>query len=156
MHDTSTQAQTSINDIQQSIIESFQCLGNWMARYEYLIDLGRSMPALPAQLRSEENRLHGCQAQVWLVSNQVGDRLFFQASSDSAIVTGLLALLLNVYSGRSANEILANPPDFLRAIELDQHLSPHRANGLFHMLTRIRSAAQRALQPHGSEVNHDS
>lgn len=156
MHDTSTQVQTSINDIQQSIIESFQCLGNWMARYEYLIDLGRSMPALPAQLRSEENRLHGCQAQVWLVSNQVGDRLFFQASSDSAIVTGLLALLLNVYSGRSANQILANPPDFLRAIELDQHLSPHRANGLFHMLTRIRSAAQRALQTHGSEVNHDS
>lgn len=156
MHDTSTQTQTSINDIQQSIIESFQCLGNWMARYEYLIDLGRSMPALPVQLRSEENRLHGCQAQVWLVSNQVGDRLFFQASSDSAIVTGLLALLLNVYSGRSANEILANPPDFLRAIELDQHLSPHRANGLFHMLTRIRSAAQRALQTHGSEVNHDS
>lgn len=156
MHDTSTQVQTSINDIQQSIIESFQCLGNWMARYEYLIDLGRSMPALPAQLRSEENRLHGCQAQVWLVSNQVGDRLFFQASSDSAIVTGLLALLLNVYSGRSANEILANPPDFLRAIELDQHLSPHRANGLFHMLTRIRSAAQRALETHGSEVNHDS
>lgn len=156
MHDISTQTQAPITDVEQSIIESFQCLGNWMARYEYLIDLGRSMPALPAQLRSEENRLHGCQAQVWLVSNQVGDRLFFQASSDSAIVTGLLALLLKVYSGRLPNEILANPPDFLRAIELDQHLSPHRANGLFHMITRIRSDAQHALQTGESEGNHDS
>src|SRR5690606_14741774 len=138
-------AQEPIAQVQQSIVDSFQCLGNWMARYEYLIDLGRSLPDFPEKWRTEANRLHGCQAQVWMVSELHDHRLFFQARSDSAIVTGLLALLMKVYSGRLPEEILSHPPDFLRAIELGQHLSPNRANGLFHMMERIRLMAQDAL-----------
>lgn len=138
-------AQKPIVQVQQSIVDSFQCLGNWMARYEYLIDLGRSLPDFPDKWRTEANRLHGCQAQVWMVSELHDHRLFFQARSDSAIVTGLLALLMKVYSGRLPEEIISHPPDFLRAIELEQHLSPNRANGLFHMMERIRLTAQDAL-----------
>jgi cysteine desulfuration protein SufE len=138
-------AQEPIAQAQQSIVDSFQCLGNWMARYEYLIDLGRSLPDFPDKWRTEANRLHGCQAQVWMVSELHDHRLFFQARSDSAIVTGLLALLMKVYSGRLPEEIISHPPDFLRAIELEQHLSPNRANGLFHMMERIRLTAQDTL-----------
>lgn len=138
-------AQEPIAQVQQSIVDSFQCLGNWMARYEYLIDLGRSLPDFPDKWRTEANRLHGCQAQVWMVSELHDHSLFFQARSDSAIVTGLLALLMKVYSGRPPEEIISHPPDFLRAIELEQHLSPNRANGLFHMMERIRLTAQDAL-----------
>jgi cysteine desulfuration protein SufE len=134
-----------IAQVQQSIVDSFQCLGNWMARYEYLIDLGRSLPDFPDKWRTEANRLHGCQAQVWMVAELHDHSLFFQARSDSAIVTGLLALLMKVYSGRLPEEIISHPPDFLRAIELEQHLSPNRANGLFHMMERIRLTAQDAL-----------
>jgi len=134
-----------IAQVQQSIVDSFQCLGNWMARYEYLIDLGRSLPDFPDKWRTEANRLHGCQAQVWMVAELRDHRLFFQARSDSAIVTGLLALLMKVYSGRLPEEIISHPPDFLRAIELEQHLSPNRANGLFHMMEQIRLTAQDAL-----------
>lgn len=135
----------SIAQAQQAIVDSFQCLGDWMLRYEYLIDLGCSLPDFPETWRTEANRLHGCQAQVWMVSELRDYRLFFQARSDSAIVTGLLALLMKVYSGRLPEEILSHPPDFLRAIELEQHLSPNRANGLFHMMERIRLMAQDAL-----------
>ncbi len=145
-------AQEPIAQAQQSIVDSFQCLGNWMARYEYLIDLGRSLPDFPDEWRTEMNRLHGCQAQVWMVSELRDHKLFFQARSDSAIVTGLLALLMQVYSGRLPQEILSHPPDFLRAIELEQHLSPNRANGLFHMMERIRLTAQDALDVEASKV----
>ena len=142
----------SIAQTQQCIVDSFQCLGNWMARYEYLIDLGRSLPDLPEKWRTETNRLHGCQAQVWMVSELRDHKLFFQARSDSAIVTGLLALLMKVYSGRFPQEILSHPPDFLRAIELEQHLSPNRANGLFHMMERIRLTAQDALDAEAAKT----
>ncbi|MCX5462959.1 SufE family protein [Alcaligenes parafaecalis] len=138
-------APESIAQTQQSIVDGFHCLGNWMARYEYLIDLGRSLSDFPDKWRTEANRLHGCQAQVWMVSELRDHRLFFQARSDSAIVTGLLALLMKVYSGRLPEEILSHPPEFLRVIELDQHLSPNRANGLFHMMERVRLAAQGAM-----------
>ncbi len=142
----------SIAQAQQAIVDSFQCLGNWVARYEYLIDLGRSLPDFPEKWRTETNRLHGCQAQVWMVSELRDHKLFFQARSDSAIVTGLLALLMKVYSGRLPQEILSHPPDFLRAIELEQHLSPNRANGLFHMMERIRLTAQDALDVEAAKV----
>jgi len=145
-------AQEPIAQAQQFIVDSFQCLGNWMARYEYLIDLGRSLPDFPEKWRTETNRLHGCQAQVWMVSELRDHKLFFQARSDSAIVTGLLALLMQVYSGRLPQEILSHPPDFLRAIELEQHLSPNRANGLFHMMERIRLTAQDALDVEAAKV----
>ncbi|MEJ6667705.1 SufE family protein [Alcaligenes aquatilis] len=142
----------SILQAQQSIVDSFQCLGNWVERYEYLIDLGRSLPDFPEKWRTQANRLHGCQAQVWMISELRDHKLFFQARSDSAIVTGLLALLMKVYSGRLPEEILSHPPDFLQAIELEQHLSPNRANGLFHMMERIRLEAQGALDAEAAKA----
>lgn len=139
----------SITQAQRSVVARFQSLEDWMARYEYLIELGRSLPAFPDMLRTDVNRLRGCQGSVWMVAEQREGRLYFQASSDSAIVAGLIALLLMIYSGRTPGEILASCPDFFREIGLHQHLSPHRANGLAHMLVRIETAARTALDMQG-------
>lgn len=133
-----------MNEIRQAereLIEEFQFLDNWMDRYQYLIDLGRKLPPFPDEWRTEEHRLHGCQSQVWLKTVPLGERLEFQAVSDSAIVSGLIALLMRVYNGRRAAEILATPPEFVRAIGLDEHLSPTRSNGLRAMLRAINEAA---------------
>ena len=101
-----------------------------------------NLPPFPDALRTEANRLHGCQSQVWLHQEVDAGRLRFQAISDSAIVSGLIALLLRVYNDRPAEEILATRPDFIGAIGLDSHLSPTRKNGLHAMLQAIRGAAQ--------------
>jgi cysteine desulfuration protein SufE len=132
---------TEIEQAQQELIEEFAFLDNWMDRYQYLIDLGRKLPPFPESDRIEEHRLHGCQSQVWLKTRPAGDRLEFQAISDSAIVSGLIALLMKVYNGRRAAEILATPPAFIKAIGLDEHLSPTRSNGLRAMIAAITSAA---------------
>ncbi len=133
-----------VNEIKQAereLIEEFQFFDNWMDRYQYLIDLGRKLPPFPEGWRTEDYRLHGCQSQVWLRTEPRGDRLAFQAVSDSAIVSGLIALLMRVYNGRRAAEILASPPTFIQAIGLDEHLSPTRSNGLRAMIAAIRDAA---------------
>ena len=126
---------------QQSIIDDFQYLEDWTERYRYLIELGRQLPPFPETKRIEANRMHGCQAGVWLVTDYRNGRLEFEATSDSAIVAGLIALLLKVYSGRQPDEILAISPAFIDEIGLAEHLSPHRANGLSLMLARIRTLA---------------
>lgn len=133
-----------IETAEQELIGEFEVFDNWMDRYQYLIDLGRTLPPFPEELRTEAHRLHGCQSQVWLTSSQRGDRLDFSAISDSAIVSGLIAVLLRVYSGRRAAEIAASRPDFVKAIGLDAHLSPTRSNGLRAMLQAIHDAALRA------------
>jgi len=133
-----------IEAAERELIGEFEVFDNWMERYQYLIDLGRSLPPFPEELRTEAHRLHGCQSQVWLVSSRRGDRLDFQATSDSAIVSGLVAVLLRVYSGRRAAEIAASRPDFIKAIGLDAHLSPTRSNGLRAMLKAIHDAAAEA------------
>lgn len=134
-----------IEAAEQELIGEFEIFDSWMDRYQYLIDLGRRLPPFPDELRVEEHRLHGCQSQVWLTSTQHGDRLDFQAISDSAIVSGLIAVLLRVYSGRRAEDIARARPDFIRAIGLDEHLSPTRSNGLRAMLKAINDAALGAL-----------
>jgi len=139
--DSPERPQESIEQARQSIIDGFQCFEGWMARYEYLIELGRSLPPFPEALRTDTHRLHGCQANVWFVSRSCGGRLHFLATSDSAIVAGLAALLLKVYSGRTPEEILACPLDFVQETGLAHHLSANRANGLAHMLARIQAAA---------------
>lgn len=126
---------------ERELIEEFQFFDNWMDRYQYLIDLGRKLPPFPEQYRTEAYRLHGCQSQVWLRTEAQGERLAIQATSDSAIVSGLIALLLRVYDGRRAAEIRASPPEFIKAIGLDEHLSPTRSNGLRAMLRAINDAA---------------
>jgi cysteine desulfuration protein SufE len=132
---------------QDAIIEEFGFFGDWTERYQYLIDLGRKLPPLPDELKTEAHKVHGCQSQVWLVADGDAHALAFRAISDSAIVSGLIALLLRVYSGRSAREILDTPPRFIQAIGLAQHLSPTRSNGLASMLAKIEEYARSALQP---------
>lgn len=137
------------NDVyaaQQEIIEEFNLFDDWMDRYQYLIDLGRRLPEFPAELRTEENRIRGCQSQVWFVADKTDGRLNFRAISDAAIVSGLIALLLRVYSGRDPRDILDTPPDFVAALQLEEHLSPTRSTGLSSMLEAIRRFAKEALQ----------
>jgi cysteine desulfuration protein SufE len=132
---------TEIEQAERALIDEFQFFDNWMDRYQYLIDLGRQLPPFPDEFKTEAHRLHGCQSQVWLKTNLRGDRLEFQAISDSAIVSGLIALLVRVYNGRRAAEIVAAPPMFIKAIGLDEHLSPTRSNGLRAMIEAITVAA---------------
>ena len=140
------QASESINDIQQELIEEFGFFDDWTDRYQYLIDLGRQLPVFPEEWRTEEHRLHGCQSQVWIRHSSQDGIIHFDAISDSAIVSGLIALLLRVYSDRSAKEILATEPAFVRSIGLDRHLSPTRKNGLAAMLNAIADIARRESQ----------
>ncbi len=132
---------------QQELIEEFSFFDNWVDRYQYLIDLGRRLPEFPESDMTDANKIRGCQAQVWFVASKEDDRLKFRAISDAAIVSGLIALLLRIYSGRRPQEILDTPADFVAALELEQHLSPTRSNGLSSMLQAIRTFARNALQP---------
>lgn len=134
-------ADTSIPDAERELVEEFALFDSWMDRYQYIIDLGRQLPPFPEAAKTEAHKIKGCQSQVWLVTRAVGDRLEFQAISDSAIVSGLIAILMRIYSGRPARAILESSPGFIAAIGLDQHLSPTRSNGLAAMLGAIRQAA---------------
>ncbi len=136
-----------MNEVQQAqaeVVEEFAFFDDWMDRYQYLIDLGRRLPDLAANEKTEANKIKGCQSQVWFVAEADGGRLRFRAISDAAIVSGLIALLLRIYSGKPAADIIATPPDFVRALELEQHLSPTRSNGLSSMLNAIRAFAEDA------------
>ena len=135
-----------IQAAQQELIGDFEMFEDWMDRYQYLIDLGRRLPKFPETLQTEDNRIHGCQSQVWFVADQKDDRLQFRAISDAAIVSGLIALLLRIYSGRKPQDILDTPPDFVTALQLESHLSPTRSNGLWSMLKAIRRFASEALE----------
>jgi cysteine desulfuration protein SufE len=135
----------SPQDAQDAIAEEFSFFSDWTERYQYLIDLGRKLPPFPPALQTEANKVQGCQSQVWLVAEGDRDRLDFRAISDSAIVSGLIALLLRVYSGRSAQQILDTEPRFVEAIGLAKHLSPTRSNGLSAMLQTVKEYARRAL-----------
>ena len=140
-HDVTATAEAA----QAAIADEFAFFGDWTERYQYLIDLGRKLPPFPDALKTDAHKVTGCQSQVWLVPSGDAKRLDFQAISDSAIVSGLIALLLRVYSGRSAAEILATEPKYIEAIGLAKHLSPTRSNGLAAMLAAIRQHARDAL-----------
>jgi len=126
---------------QDELIEDFRLFENWIDRYQYIIDLGKDLPEFPDAWRTEENRIRGCQSQVWLMTRCVDGRLDFTAISDSAIVSGLIAILMRVYSGKQARDIVAATPAFIAEIGLDEHLSPTRSNGLSAMLQAIKQAA---------------
>jgi cysteine desulfuration protein SufE len=136
---------TSIELVQEELIEEFELFVNWLDRYQYLIDLGRKLPEFPAEQKIAANRLHGCQSQVWVTSELLGERLHFQAISDSAIVSGLIAVLMRVYSDRTPAEILATEPGFIAAIGLHEHLSPTRSNGLRAMIDAIKGQAAQCV-----------
>lgn len=146
-------APTEIVETQKEIVGEFSLFDDWAERYQYIIDLGRRLPEFPSAWKTEENRLHGCQSQVWIVAERRADRLHYFATSDSAIVSGLIALLLRVYSDRRPEDILAAQPDFIREIQLEEHLSPTRSNGLLAMIKRIRQFAADATVSEGSAPN---
>lgn len=134
----------SAAEAQAAIADEFALFGDWSERYQYLIDLGRKLPDLPAEWKTDAHRLHGCQSMVWIVAEGDADKLDFHAISDSAIVSGLIYLALRVYSGRPAAEILATQPDYIASIGLAKHLSPTRSNGLAALLAFIRERAASA------------
>ena len=145
MTDTPFPLESTAAEAQAEIREEFAFFSDWSERYQYLIDLGRKLPELPAEWKSEEHRLHGCQSMVWIVAEGNADRLDFHAISDSAIVSGLVYLALRVYSGRSAAEIAETDADYIADIGLAKHLSPTRSNGLAALLAFIRDQARRRL-----------
>jgi cysteine desulfuration protein SufE len=140
-------ATASAAQAQLDIAEEFAFFGDWTERYQYLIDLGKQLPAFPEAWKTEQHRVHGCQSMVWLVPSGDASRMHFDAISDSAIVSGLIALVLRVYSDRSAQEIVATEPEFIAAIGLAKHLSPTRSNGLAAMLAKLKGYAAQALAP---------
>jgi cysteine desulfuration protein SufE len=137
-----------VNEVEQAqneLVEEFQFFDNWVDRYQYIIDLGRRLPEFPEDQRIEKNKIKGCQSQVWFTAEKSDGRLQFQAISDAAIVSGLIALLLRVYSNRLPEEIVGAHTDFVSALQLEQHLSPTRSNGLAAMLKAIHGFAEDAL-----------
>ena len=127
---------------QQELVEEFEMFDNWMDRYQYIIDMGKQLPDFPEERRTEEYKIQGCQSNVWMCHEQAGDKLVFKATSDAAIVSGLIAVLLRIYSERTAEEINQTEPHFLKDLGLDKHLSPTRSNGLHAMLERIYQVAK--------------
>ncbi|MDP4558023.1 SufE family protein [Halomonas meridiana] len=127
---------------QQELVEEFEMFDNWMDRYQYIIDMGKQLPDFPEERRTNEFKIQGCQSNVWMCHEQAGDKLVFKATSDAAIVSGLIAVLLRIYSERTAEEINQTEPHFLKDLGLDKHLSPTRSNGLHAMLERIYQVAK--------------
>ena len=138
----------SIAEVQSELVEEFDLFDDWDDRYEYLISLGRKLPDFPDAWKTEANRHYGCQSQVWLVHRWDGERLRLFATSDALIVSGLIACLLRVYDGRTSDEILGAPPDFIAEIGFDRHLSGNRGTGLQTMVEAIfKRAREGRCQP---------
>jgi len=133
----------SVEQAQDEIIDEFALFNDWMDRYQYIIDLGRGLPEFPEAAKTDANKVHGCQSQVWLKVDGNEQCFTFDAISDSAIVCGLIALLRRVYSGASAAQVRDTEPRFVAEIGLASHLSPTRSNGLHAMLGTIRAEAQK-------------
>lgn len=123
----------------QKISEQFAGLQNWEDRYKKIIDMGKQLPEMPEDLKTEDHKVRGCQSQVWLHArlNDQG-QIVFQGDSDALLVRGLVAMLLQIYSGATPQEIITTQPDFLKEIGFEGNLSPSRANGLFSMIKQIR------------------
>lgn len=131
----------TIAQTQQDLVDEFDIFDDWMARYEYVIDLGRQLPEFPEQWKTDENKISGCQSQVWLNIQMDEGKLKIDGASDAAIVSGLVAIVLRVYSGQAPQDILNAKPDFIADIGFTDHLSPTRSNGLHSMLRTIYQRA---------------
>ena len=128
----------TIKEIQDEIILEFNDFDDWLDRYQLLIDLGGEQEPLPAEYKTDNNLIEGCQSRVWLQADFADGKVFFRAESDALIVKGIVSLLIKVYSGRTPDEILENEPYFVEAIGLKEHLSPTRSNGLLAMIKQMR------------------
>ena len=128
----------TIKEIQEEIIDEFNLFDGWMERYEYLIELGKSLPIIDQQYKLDENIIKGCQSKVWLYSEMNNTKINFTADSDAILTKGLVALLLRVFSNQTPEDILMADTLFIDQIGLKEHLSPTRANGLVSMLKQIK------------------
>lgn len=134
-------SEATADEAQQAVIDELGFFDDWADRYRYLIDMGRALPEFPAEHQVDANLIDGCQSQVWMVADGDANKVTFKAISDAAIVSGLIAVLLRIYSERSADEILATQPRFIEESELSRYLSPTRSNGLASMLDNIYKQA---------------
>ena len=131
----------TIQEIQADIVDEFSVFTDWMDKYEYLIDLGKSMPLIDEKDKTESNLIRGCQSRVWLSCREEDGRLYFAADSDAIITKGIISLLLKVYDGQTPEDILAADEGFIEQIGLKENLSPTRANGLVSMIQTIKAHA---------------
>jgi cysteine desulfuration protein SufE len=128
----------SITDRQSALTAEYSQLASWEDRYKKIIATGKRLAAYPEEHRLDQFKVHGCQAQVWLFPEVKEGKVYFHADSDALITKGLIALLMRVYSGATAKEILETPPTFIKDLGLESKLSPNRANGLFSMVKQIK------------------
>lgn len=132
----------SIADKEKEIIEEFEIFGDdWESKYQHIIDIGRSLPLIAEEEKTEERLIKGCQSRVWLKSEKLGDLIIFKGESDAIITKGLIALMIRVMSGEKAKDIVESKVEFIDKIGLKEHLSPTRANGLVSMINRMKSEA---------------
>ena len=131
----------TLKEQQEQIIDDFSMFDEWLDKYEYLIELGKSLEGLPDDKKTEDNLIKGCQSRVWLDCEAREGRIYFAADSDAIITRGIIALLIKVYSGHTPAEILADDFSFIEALGLKENLSPTRANGLVSMIATIREKA---------------
>ena len=131
----------SIQEVQAEIVDEFSFLENWEERYEYMIDLGKSLPLIDEEYKKDENLIKGCQSKVWLYAEYKDGKIFYTADSDAIITKGIVAILVRAYSGYSPEEILQANTDFINEIGLKEHLSPTRANGLVSMIEQMKRYA---------------
>ena len=130
-----------IKEIQEEIVDEFSMFEDWMERYEYIIELGKSLPIIDSQFKTEDNIIKGCQSKVWLHGELIGDKVIFTADSDAILTKGIIALLLRVFSNFTPQEILDANTDFIDKIGLKEHLSATRANGLVSMIKQLKMYA---------------
>lgn len=127
-----------IQEIQEEIIEEFSIFDDWMQKYEYMIELGKSLPLIEEQFKTDDNIIKGCQSKVWVHAELNEDKLIFTADSDAIITKGIIAILIRVFSNQKPMEIIEANTEFIDEIGLKEHLSPTRANGLVSMIKQLK------------------
>jgi cysteine desulfuration protein SufE len=136
----------SIRQIEKEIIEEFEFFGDdWEQKYEHLIDLGKSLPLIKPELKTDERIIQGCQSRVWLNAEQIGDKIVFTADSDAIITKGMVALMIRVLSNHKPEDIVKANMEFIDKIGLKEHLSPTRANGLVSMIDQMKKEALKRI-----------
>lgn len=132
------QEQMTIKEIQEEIVEEFAMFDDWMERYEYIIELGKTLPLIEEKYKLEENLIRGCQSKVWLHAEKQDDKIVFTADSDAILTKGIIAILIRTFSDQKAADVMNADIAFIDEIGLKEHLSPTRANGLVSMLKQIK------------------
>lgn len=135
----------SLEERKAAVVEEFSMYDEWLDKYEYLIELGKSLEEFPESEKTEDNLIKGCQSRVWLSSTVEDGKLFFRADSDAIITKGIISLLIGVYSGATPAEISADDFGFVEEIGLKENLSPTRAGGLAAMIETIKKTARENL-----------